>query len=182
MMILLQAQHKAFNDFLNSTVLATHPDNAGKLRPRVQVHYKHRRETDRLFELPPELIQRIPPTIQNLVPRGRSHKVRVTYDQKTGQVLAKIVKAPVANLHIHFPRLPLDCRISVNLEMDWDGPVEEIEALAPKNPRDKQPDRNKDRLSYTQGHYQIDLTQVTQTVPGPNVSLPLSTWTSPRLT
>jgi hypothetical protein len=82
----------------------------------------------------------------------------VTHDQKTQEVLGKIIKARVADLDIHFPLLPMDCRISINLEMDWDGTLEELEQIP--NPGDN-PDRNKDRLSYTQGPYQIDLTQVT---------------------
>lgn len=88
-------------------------------------------------------------------------KARVTYDQQTGEVLAKIIKGRVADLHIHFPDMPLDCRISVNLEWDWEGPAEEIIQGHAAN-RERQPDRNKDRLSYTHGFYQIDLTQVTQ--------------------
>lgn len=84
-------------------------------------------------------------------------RVRVTYDQKTQEVLGKIIKARVADLDIHFPDMPMDCRISINLEMDWDGTVEELEQLPN---RGDNPDRNKDRLSYTQGPYQVDLTQV----------------------
>jgi hypothetical protein len=81
-------------------------------------------------------------------------------------VLAKIVKARVADLHIHMAHMPLDCRISINIEWDWDGTVEEIEENQIPN-KDRQPDRNKDRLSYTHGFYQVDLTQVTQGTPGP---------------
>lgn len=87
----------------------------------------------------------------------------MTHDQKTQEVLGKIIKARVADLDIHFPELPMDCRISINLEMDWDGSLEELEGIP--NPGDN-PDRNKDRLSYTQGPYQIDLTQVIQSGPG----------------
>ena len=85
-------------------------------------------------------------------------KVRVTHDQRTGQELARIIKARVADLNIYNPRFPLDCRISVNLEMRYDG---DVGALS--NPTDSAriPDRNKDRLSYKQAAYQIDLTQVT---------------------
>lgn len=97
-------------------------------------------------------------------------KVRVTYDQKTHEVLAKIVKARINDLNIYFPDSPLDCRLSVNLEMPWEGTVEELEHLAASSTRERIPDRNKDRLSYNQSHYQIDLTQVTHMVPGPNVS------------
>lgn len=98
----------------------------------------------------------------------KSVRARVTYDQKTREVLAKIIKARVADLDIHFPQCPMDCRISINLEMNWDGPVEELEQLG--NHPDRQPDRNKDRLSYTHGHYQVDLTQVTHAASGPGVS------------
>ena len=93
--------------------------------------------------------------------RSRNVKVRVTYDQKTNEVLNKIVKARVADIHLHMPTCPMDCRISINLEMNWDGPVLELEQLPVQGERS--PDRGKDRLSYKQGHYQIDLTQVTQT-------------------
>jgi hypothetical protein len=93
--------------------------------------------------------------------RSKNVKVRITYEQKTRQVLGMIVKARIADLDIHLPSCPMDCRISVNLEMDWEGPVQELEQIAASQ-TERQPDRNKDRLSYTQGHYQIDLTQVTQ--------------------
>ncbi|KAI9152032.1 mRNA-capping enzyme subunit beta [Paramyrothecium foliicola] len=161
-----EAHHKAFNDFLNQVVIQTDPraPNGGN---RVQVHYKHRREVDRFFELPPELQGRIPGCVRSrLGARSRNVKVRVTYDQKTREVLGKIIKARVADIDLHMPSCPMDCRLSINLEMNWDGPVEELEQLAPSS-QDRHSDRNKDRLSYKQGHYQIDLTQVTQTVSGP---------------
>jgi hypothetical protein len=96
--------------------------------------------------------------VRNRLGKGKRIRVRVTHDQKTQEVLGKIIKARVADLDIHFPLLPMDCRISINLEMDWDGTLEELEQIP--NPGDN-PDRKKDRLSYTQGPYQIDLTQVT---------------------
>jgi hypothetical protein len=122
--------------------------------------YKHRREIDRFYELPASMNARLPHALQELQSSKGPLKARVTFDQKTGDVLAKIVKARVHDLHLHLPMSPLDCRISVNLEWDWDGPVEEITSNQLPN-RDKVPDRNKDRLSYTQGHFQVDLTQVT---------------------
>lgn len=125
---------------------------------------------DKFFELTPDLQNRLPGCVRSrLGSRVRNVKVRVTYDQKTGQVLNKIVKARVADIDIYMPMGPMDCRLSINLEMDWDGPVEELEQLGP-SPSDKMPDRQKDRLSYTQGHYQVDLTQVTLTAAGPGVS------------
>jgi hypothetical protein len=85
-------------------------------------------------------------------------KVRVTHDQKSGQLLAKIIKARVADLDIFNPQSWLDCRISVNLEMRYDG---DVESLISSTESSRMPNRNKDRLSYTHSHYQIDLTQVT---------------------
>ena len=154
--------HKAFNDFLNQVVIQTDPRNPNG-SGRVQVHYKHRREIDRFYELTPELQGRIPGCVGSRLGPRRSVKVRVTYDQKTREVLSKIIKARVADLDIHMPGCPMDCRISINLEMDWDGPVEELEGLPSQ---ERNPDRSKDRLSYTQGHYQTDLTQVTRAVAG----------------
>ncbi|KAJ4163598.1 hypothetical protein LMH87_005318 [Akanthomyces muscarius] len=55
---------------------------------------------------------------------------------------------------------PMDCRISINLEMNWEGPVDELEQHAAA-PVYGITDRRKDRLSYKQGNYQVDLTQVT---------------------
>lgn len=102
--------------------------------------------------------------------RSKNVRVRVTYDQKTREVLGKIIKARVADINLHMPMCPMDCRISINLEMDWDGDVDELEQYATSQV-DRQPDRNKDRLSYTHGHYQIDLTQVSHLSSGPGVSL-----------
>ena len=159
----LQAHHKGFNGFLNDIVGQTHPLNpksGGK--NRVQVHYKHRRETDRFFDLPPAMLDRLPGCMRaRLNNRSKNVRVRVTHDQQTKEVLNKIVKARVADIDLHMPRAVMDCRLSINLEMNWDGSVEKLEQAT--NPANRQPDRNKDRLSYSQGHYQIDLTQVTQT-------------------
>ena len=102
--------------------------------------------------------------------RNHHAKVRVTHDQKTNEVLAKIVKARVADINLHFPEFPIDCRISVNLEMEWDGSLEELERLSSGSTRAQQADRKKDRLSYIHGPFQMDLTQVTQSAPGPGVS------------
>jgi hypothetical protein len=162
-----EAHHKAFNDFLNGIVVQADPRNPQRTGNRVQVHYTHRREIDRFFELPAEMQGRIPGCVRSrLGARSRNVKVRVTYDQKTHKVLGKIIKARVADIDLHMPSCPMDCRLSINLEMDWDGPVEELEQLGSAS-QEKHSDRNKDRLSYKQGHYQVDLTQVTQTVSGP---------------
>ncbi|KAI1810801.1 mRNA triphosphatase CET1 [Poronia punctata] len=160
-----EMQHRALNGYLNEQVKASFHRNpaAGS---RVPIEYVHRREIDRFFELPAELRHRLPPAVAHLLKPNAPLKVRTTYDQKTGNVLASIVKARVADLHIHLAHMPLDCRISVNIEWKWDGPPQEIEQNQIPN-KDRQPDRNKDRLSYKQGFYQVDLTQVTQPTVGP---------------
>jgi polynucleotide 5'-triphosphatase len=124
----------------------------------VPLLYLHRRERDTFYELPPTAQATLPASIRKELNPRHTVKVRVSYDQKTGQVLAKIIKTRVADLDIHFPSDPLDCRISVNLEMRYDG---DVETLIASSVSSRMPDRFKDRMSYTQSHYQIDLTQVT---------------------
>lgn len=154
-----QSQHKGLNDFLNSKVTETHPANPGARR-RVPIAYLHRRERDEFYEFPSSYHAKLPPAVQQQLSKTRhAPKLRVTRDQKTNQILAKIIKARIADLDILFPGLPLDCRFSINFEMRFDGEVEDFRNVSMEN---RQPDRMKDRLSYTQSHYQIDLTQVTQ--------------------
>ncbi|RDW89725.1 hypothetical protein BP6252_01757 [Coleophoma cylindrospora] len=154
-----ETQHKALNEFLNQQVTETHPENPRQAtKKRVPIGYRHRRERDRFFELPASAQAMLPPAIRAELNPRHTVKVRVTHDQKTNQLLAKIVKARVADLDMYCPQSVLDCRISVNLEMRYDGDIEGL--IGGEGTR--LPDRNKDRLSYTQSHYQIDLTQVTQ--------------------
>jgi hypothetical protein len=167
-----EPQHRSFNEFLNMLVQQTHPANkaanAALPRPRLPIDYRHRRETDKFYELPAAVRDRALPVCvaKPIAAKGHGVKVRVSYDQKTNKVIAKIVKARIADLSLHFPDQPLDCRISVNLEMDWDGSVEELEKMAAAASRPPIPPRMKDRLSYKHGCYQIDLTQVTQNTAG----------------
>jgi hypothetical protein len=177
-------QHKSFNEFLNYLVQQTHPANkaanAALPRPRLPIDYRHRHEIDKFFELPASVRDRALPVCvaKPIASRGHGAKVRVTYDQKTNKVIGKIVKARIADISLHFPDMPLDCRISVNLEMDWDGAVEDLERMAGGSGRPPVPPRMKDRLSYKHGCYQIDLTQVTQNVTGHGVSFLFFEWYS----
>ncbi|KAM0814185.1 putative mRNA-capping enzyme subunit beta [Seiridium cardinale] len=156
------AQHRVFNEWLNTNLATTHPQNP-HTRPyeHVPISYKHRREVDEFYELPPILASRLPGVLASLQSSKQSVKGRISRDQQTGEILAKIVKARVADLNVHLPMARLDCRISINLEWDWDGPADEIIHGHPAG-RDRQPDRAKDRMSYSQGHFQVDLTQVSQ--------------------
>ncbi|RFU30352.1 hypothetical protein B7463_g5994, partial [Scytalidium lignicola] len=153
-----EGQHKFLNDFLNGKVQETFPGNPEQTKKRVPIVYKHRYERDRFFELPPAAQAHLPAAVRAQLNPRHAVKVRATYDKKDGRLINKIIKARVADLDIYNPQCPLDCRISVNLEMSWDGDLESL--IASDGPR--QPDRIKDRLSYTQSHYQIDLTQVSQ--------------------
>jgi polynucleotide 5'-triphosphatase len=151
---------------LNNQVEATHP-NKPKPRPRVPISYLHRRETDRFYTLPADKHDLIPAAVRELITK-RDVSVRVTTDQKTGQIIARIIKVRIADLDIFCPQLPLDCRISINFELKFEGDIEEI--IRNAAPGEKRPERQKDRLSYTQGLYQFDLTQVTSEMTAPNVS------------
>ncbi len=120
--------------------------------------YVHTKECDTFYELSQAGHLSLPPSIRaQLNPRHRA-KVRITTDQKTGKELAKIVKARVADLDIYSPRTAFDWRVSVNLEMNYDGDMRD---LVETTEGGRKADRNKDRMSYRHLAYQIDLTQVT---------------------
>lgn len=150
-------------------VVETDPRNHNQ---RVPIKYHHRYEVDKYYEMPASMQGRLPPFMQALIPQKRhTFKVRVTYDRKTGDIIGKIVKVRVADLDLYMPSCPLDCRISVNIEMPWDEDPSEFAFMAGRTGQGGfLPDRVKDRLSYTQGPYQIDLTQVTQEGGASNVS------------
>ncbi|KAH6692879.1 putative mRNA capping nucleoside-triphosphatase [Leptodontidium sp. MPI-SDFR-AT-0119] len=151
-----ESQHRFLNDFLNAQVRQAHPNNQEAIaKNRVEIKYKHSREADSFYTLPPSMHGIIPPALREKLNPRHGVKVRVTHDQKTGEPLAKIIKARIIDLDIYSPMTPLDCRISINFEMRFDGDVQELGEKSAS-------DRNKDRLSYTQSMYQIDLTQVTQ--------------------
>lgn len=155
-----QTQHQKLNDFLNAKVQETFPRDTAATKKRVPVNHIHLREVDSFYELPQSMHGIIPPALREQLNPRHGVKVRVTHNQKKDaedivKVKAKIIKARIADLDIYNPQTPLDCRISINFEMKFDGDVSEL------GPRSG-PDRKKDRLSYTQSLYQIDLTQVTQ--------------------
>lgn len=147
------------------------PKNKSLAESRVPINYVHTREIDKFYN-PKDARQALHPILQGLVEaRGmRSPSVRVT-TERGGRVVAKIIKVKVADLHIYFPLCDLDCRISVNVEVDYDGPVDEQSGPDGPGFRPDRADRHKDRLSYTQGLYKVDLTQVTQPDAGGQVSL-----------
>lgn len=145
-------QHRAMNNFLNETVKKSIPANNPN---RIPVSYAHKRERDTFYEVNPN---ELPPVIrQHLNPRHKP-KVRVTTDQKTGQVLAKIIKCRLADMDVSSPQTNVDWRVSVNLEMEYEGDVQNL-TMADMS-KGGRGERNKDRMSYRHLAYQVDLTQV----------------------
>jgi hypothetical protein len=150
------------NNFLNETVKASMPQQNST---RIPLSYTHKRERDTFHEVQ---ASDLPPIIrQNLNPRHKP-KVRVTTDQRTGEVLAKIVKCRVADIDVCSPRTTVDWRVSVNLEMEYPGDVSTL-PLADAAGRGE---RIKDRMSYSHLAYQVDLTQVAKSeVSAPKVPM-----------
>ncbi|KAE8152607.1 CYTH-like domain-containing protein [Aspergillus avenaceus] len=151
------AQHRVMNKFLNDAVKASMPHtNPG----RIQLSYAHKKERDMFYEVSPSDLPQV--IRQNLNPRHKP-KVRVTVDQRTGEVLAKIVKCRIADMDVYSPRTCVDWRISINLEMNYEGDVSHLTMVEPG--RGRGGERNKDRMSYRHLAYQIDLTQVARSEP-----------------
>lgn len=137
----------------------------GDTRPRLPIEYCHTKAIDTFYELPKEELLSFPGPVQQILRGQAGHKlkIRVTRDQTTKAVLAKIIKARIADLHVFSPKTHFDWRVSVSLEMDWDGDLDQLVASGSANLQKSSPDRIKDRMSYTHTAYQIDLTKVTST-------------------
>lgn len=152
-------QHSRLNQFLNRSLQDSKPPLKNPKKPRLPLEYVHTYETDTFYSLSPNALSLLPPSIQHHLDRRNKPKVRITTDQRTGQVTAKIIKVRISNIEIHCPQTAFDWRLSVSLEVNWDGDLKDlVESTEGINGRS--PDRNKDRMSYKHSHYQIDLTQV----------------------
>ncbi|KAJ5610579.1 hypothetical protein N7510_007298 [Penicillium lagena] len=150
-------QHRAMNNFLNDAVKESLPHTNPN---RIPLSYAHKKERDTFYEVS---AADLPPVIRhNLNPRHKP-RVRVTTDQRTGEVLAKIIKCRVADFDVYSPSTHVDWRVSVNLEMEYEGDIHSLTvADAAKGGRGE---RNKDRMSYRHLAYQVDLTQVARAEP-----------------
>ena len=166
-----ERQHKTLNEFLNDALIKSQPHLPNGVapppsnrtsKPRKPLGYVHTKERDTFYELNQAATLNLPSAIRNLATGARGTlkpRLRVTTDAKTGRVIAKIVKARLADVEVHSPKTAFDWRISVNLEMAFDGDVD-IAALGAERVHGEK-ERNKDRVSYRhQELYQIDLTQV----------------------
>jgi hypothetical protein len=157
---MVEAEHKAMNEYLNMAV-----ENSHKKPNFEKIVYQHLRETDSFNKLSEAGHRALPQSIQRR-PLGREIKLRITTDDKTRKVKARIVKVQIGNLHILNPSDEYDLRITMNVEcnLDRDGIDEQALIEQPSaNSPPLQP-RKKDRLSYKHLDYQVDLTRVD--VPG----------------
>lgn len=98
-----EKQHKRYNQILNARV----EESAAKAYRGAPIKYSHRYETDEFYSADG----------QPSGP-GRGKKVRVTRDQKTGQIPENgvITKERVADMNVFSPKRAFDFRISINIE------------------------------------------------------------------
>lgn len=152
-----QAEHKDMNSYLNSATQTSFREPG-----REKIDYKHLFETDSFRTLSEVGLRALPEAIHKHNQRGRDLKLRTTIDSKTKVLKARIVKVKVADLHIFNPGPNYDMRISINIECNLIRPDLDPHALTKEpNPQEPvQPDRKKDRLSYKQLKYSVDLTRV----------------------
>lgn len=154
-------QHKKMNQFLNAEVQKSRAPASG----RAVVDYKHTKEVDIFYELSQQGFEMLHPLVQQEILSSKTkQRVRVTKDIKTGEVIRKIIKLRIQNMEISSPRTEWDYRIGINLEINYPGPIDNLDRAA-ENGRPTE-ERTKDRMSYSWlSAFQLDLTQVTQ---GPN--------------
>jgi len=126
-------QHQHFNFLLNG--LKTSPPQT-VLTP---LDYTHRYLVDSFYP------SQDPPS-------GPDDKIRVTRDERTGEVKECVKKIRLGDLNIYCPKRVADWRISVNVEIPVPHPLGSATHT-----------RRKDRMCYMHEEFNIDLTQVTST-------------------
>lgn len=126
-----QAQHQHYNILLNRLKEAS--DKPGHHSSSIE--YAHSHLVDSFY------------ASEN--PRDRE-KIRVTRNEKTGDVIATVKKIRLGNLDVYSPKRAADWRISVNVEVPVQHPLG-----SPTH------SRRKDRISYSHEEFVVDLTQVT---------------------
>ncbi|KAL5115962.1 hypothetical protein ACEQ8H_006184 [Pleosporales sp. CAS-2024a] len=153
-------QHKRMNMYLNGQVRESKAPGAS----RPPVNYQHTKEIDMFYELGQEQFATLPGIAKILIHgAGVRQRIRVTRDQKTGQVIRCMIKHRLANLEISSPQTEWDYRIGINLEINYAGPLDNLQPVADAGKDLESMKRQKDRMSYSWlGAYQVDLTQVQQ--------------------
>ena len=150
-----KVQHKHLNTFLNRVLTESKRGaNAENGAPaRMPLTYVHTHERDSFYDLPTDMYDILPPPIRQTLNPRHTVRVRVTTDP-AGQVIRKIIKTRIADRNVYSPLTMFDWRVSVNMEMPFTGDHEKLQPIADGS-------RTKDRVSYRQTIYQVDLTQVT---------------------
>jgi len=120
-------QHKHYNGLLNSLKEAS--DKPGYHSSPIAYTHTH--------------------LVDSFYATGDREKIRVTRNEKTGQVLATVKKVRLGNLDIYSPKQAADWRVSVNIEVPVPHPLGSATHT-----------RRKDRISYSHEEFSIDLTQV----------------------
>lgn len=146
---LTQNHFKILNAFLNDEV------KRSRAQGRVPIEYNHPHELDAFYQLNQAGYEQLPPAAREYINPSHRSKLRVTTDLKTGEIKDKIVKTRVNDLHIYCPNNTFDIRISVSLEIKWEGPIESFAEMRGENDN-----RDKNRLSYTHQATHIEITQV----------------------
>jgi polynucleotide 5'-triphosphatase len=154
-------QHQQMNKYLNKQVLHAKPGNPNN---RPVIVYKHTRLVDQQYNLGEEELSRLSAAAQSIIrASGKQERIRVSRDQKTGEVVAAIIKHKVNNLEISSPQTEWDYRIGINIEINFPGPLDGLSEVVETGKGVEAMKRYKDRVSYSyRDAYQIDLTQVTQ--------------------
>ena len=156
------------NDFLNATTRASHAPG------RVAIVYEHLFQTDTFATLSPAALATLPASVTRRSLHGRELRLRTSRDSRTGQILAHIIKVPLGDLHIQNPGEPYDCRISMNLEVNFPTDIDATELIEPPTyDKPAPPERRKDRLSYKHLAYSVDLTKVESAGVAPKYELEL---------
>ena len=124
---------------------------------REVLRHKHLKESDEFYELTQEGRNALPQALSHWLKASRhAPKVRKTFSQGSNVLDKQIIKLRIADLEVYNPSSMFDYRVSLSLEVPWDG---EPHHLAP--PRETDRDRMKDRISYRHMSNQVDLTQIT---------------------
>jgi len=159
---MIQPEHKAMNQFLNSALQSS---NAEAPHGRVPMSYAHPKSRDSFRPLSQHGWDVLGASFRRHCRGGRDGlKLRTTTNAATGEVEARIVKCKIADLHIFNPAGEYDTRISVNLEANLNLPSlgPDYASLSEDWPPGSSisPDRMKDRMSYAHLVYRVDLTMV----------------------
>jgi polynucleotide 5'-triphosphatase len=145
------------NEFLNATTRASQAPG------RVPIAYKHHFQTDTFAALSPAGLASLPPSVQRRSHlHGRDLRLRTSRDTRNpNNILAHIIKVPLGDLHIQNPGEPYDCRISMNLEVNFPTDIDIGELIEqPTHDKPAPPERRKDRMSYRHLAYSVDLTRI----------------------